>query len=111
MNSLANTASQHHDTRARLAAAHAVVGVIREAASAQPSEPQHRQDLVYLLANLGHALTNEGRPATALRVLDEAIDLQRFILASRTAPEHESRETLASLLEDRDRAHQEDLLK
>lgn len=111
LSSLANHAGWQRDTRTRLAASRAAVDVIREAASAQPSEPQHRQDLVYLLANLGHALTNEGRPATALRVLDEAIDLQRLILASGSAPEHEARQTLASLFEDRDRALQEDLLK
>lgn len=111
LSGVADTAGRQGDTRTRLAASKAAVDVIREAASARPTEPQHRQDVVYLLANLGQVLTDEGRPVAAMRAFDEAIDLQRLIFASGSAPEHEARQTLASLFEDRDRALQEDLLK
>lgn len=110
LSSLANTAGQQRDTRTRLAASQAAVDTIRKAESAQPAEPQHRQDLVYLLANLGHALTDAARPVAAMRAFDEATDLQRLIIASGLASEREARDTLASLLEDRDRAQQELLL-
>lgn len=110
LSNLANTAGQQLDTRTRLAASHAAVATIRKAASAQPAAPQHRQDLVYLLANLGHALTDAARPVAAMRAFDEAIDLQRLILASGLVSEGEARDTLTSLLEDRDRAQHELLL-
>lgn len=111
LSSLANTAGVCRDTRTQLAAARSAVEVIRQAASAAPSTPQHRQDLVYLLANLGHALTDAGRFEAAARAFGEAIDVQRLILSSGTAPEHESRSTLDSLLADKAAAKQAQLLE
>lgn len=111
LNSLANTAGVYRDTRTRLAAARSAVEVIRQTASAAPTEPQHRQDLAYLLANFGHALTDAGRFEAAARAFEEAIDLQRLILAAGIAPPVESRSTLDSLLADKADAHQAGLLE
>ena len=111
LNTLANTAGVCRDTRTRLAAARSAVHVIRQAASAAPTEPRHRQDLVYLLANLGHALTDAGRFEAAARAFEEAIDVQRLILAAGTAPNCDSRSTLDSLLEDEAAGKQAQLLE
>jgi len=111
LSSLANTAGVYRDTRTRLAAARSAVEVIRQTASAAPTEPQHRQDLVYLLANFGHALTDAGRFEAAARAFEEAIDLQRLILAAGIAPPVESRSTLDSLLADHRYVHESKLLE